>query len=75
LEDLQVQPADEKLRRYKSSWLQSITRMNKNRKQKNKAEPQVKIRQVGRPLKKLLDAAEIGLLRPNLLMDDDDTFL
>jgi len=49
--------------------------MNKNRKQKNKAEPQVKIRQVGRPLKKLLDAAEIGLLRPNLLMDDDDTFL
>jgi hypothetical protein len=52
LEDLQVQPADEKLARYKSSWLQNVTRMNKNRKQKNKAESQVKIRQVGRPLKK-----------------------
>jgi len=31
LEDLKVEPADEKLRKYKSSWLRHLTRMNNNR--------------------------------------------
>jgi hypothetical protein len=31
LEELKVEPADEKLRRYKSNWLQHVTRMNNNR--------------------------------------------
>jgi hypothetical protein len=29
LEDLKVEPVDEKLRRYKSNWLQHVTRMAK----------------------------------------------
>jgi hypothetical protein len=28
LEELKVEPVDEKLRRYKSNWLQHVTRMN-----------------------------------------------
>jgi hypothetical protein len=28
LEELKVEPVDEKLRRYKSNWLQCVTRMN-----------------------------------------------
>jgi hypothetical protein len=31
LEDLKVQPVYKKLRRFKSNWLQYVTRMNKNR--------------------------------------------
>ena len=31
LEELKVEPADEKLRRYKSSWLRHATRMNNSR--------------------------------------------
>jgi hypothetical protein len=31
LEELKVEPADEKLRKYKSGWLRHITRMNNNR--------------------------------------------
>jgi hypothetical protein len=31
LEELKVRPVDKKLRRYKSNWLQHVTRMNKNR--------------------------------------------
>jgi hypothetical protein len=31
LEELKVEAADEKLRRYKSNWLQQLTRMNNNR--------------------------------------------
>jgi hypothetical protein len=34
LEELKVQPVDKKLRRYKSNWLQHVTRMDKNRMQK-----------------------------------------
>jgi hypothetical protein len=32
LEELKVEPADEKLRRCKSNWLLHVTRMNSNRK-------------------------------------------
>jgi hypothetical protein len=31
LKDLNVEPADEKLRRYVSNWLRHVTRMNNNR--------------------------------------------
>ena len=31
LEELKVEPADEKLRRFKSNWLRHVTRMNNNR--------------------------------------------
>ena len=31
LENLEVEPDDEKLRRYKSNWLQHVTRMDSNR--------------------------------------------
>ena len=31
LEELKVEPADEKIRRYKSSWLRRVTRMNNSR--------------------------------------------
>jgi hypothetical protein len=31
LEELKVEPVDETLRRYKSNWLQHVTRMNNNR--------------------------------------------
>jgi hypothetical protein len=31
LEELKVEPVDNKLRRYKSHWLQHVTRMNNNR--------------------------------------------
>jgi hypothetical protein len=31
LEELKVEPVDKKLRRYKSNWLQHVTRMNNNR--------------------------------------------
>ena len=30
-EQLKVQPVDKELRRYKSNWLQHVTKMNKNR--------------------------------------------
>jgi hypothetical protein len=36
LEELKVKPVDEKLRRYKSNWLQHVTRMNNNRMSKKK---------------------------------------
>jgi hypothetical protein len=31
LEELKVEPVDEKLRRYKSHWLRHVTRMNNNK--------------------------------------------
>jgi len=31
LAELKLEPADEKLRRYKSNWLRHVTRMNSNR--------------------------------------------
>jgi hypothetical protein len=66
LEELKVEPVDEKIIRYKSNWLQRIRRMNINRM------PKIMLnyrsngrRRLGRPLKRLLDEAEAGLSRPN----------
>jgi hypothetical protein len=42
LEELGVQPVDEKPRRYKSNWLRHITRMNSNRVHKNNVELETK---------------------------------
>jgi hypothetical protein len=51
LEELKAEAVDETLKRYKSNWLRHATRMN--------------TKQLGRPLKRLLDEAETGLSRPN----------
>jgi hypothetical protein len=62
---LGVEPLDEKVRRQQSNWLRHVTRMN-NRMPKimlNYRPPGR--RQLGRPLKRLLDEAETGLSRPN----------
>ena len=69
LGELIVEPVDEELRRYKSNWLQHVTRMNSNR----MSNVMLNYRPNGRrrrrrPLKRLLDEAETGLLRS----DDDD---
>jgi hypothetical protein len=65
-EDLEVEPVDEKLRRYKSNWLQHVTKMNNNGKPKIMLDyrPNGRRRR-GRPLKRLLDEVETGLLRSN----------
>ena len=65
LEDLQVEPVDEKLRRYKSNWLRHATRINNNRMTSImlKYRPNRR-RRLGRPLKRLLDDADTGLSRP-----------
>ena len=61
----EVQPAEEKLGRYKSNWLRHVTR-------KNDRMPKIMFnytpyggRRFGRPLKRVSDEAEIGLSRPN----------
>jgi hypothetical protein len=66
LAELKVEPADEKLRRFKSSWLRNVTRMNNDRM------PKIMLnyrpngrRRLGRPLKRLLNEDETGLSRPN----------
>ena len=66
MEKLKVEAADEKLRRYKSNWLRQLTRMNNNRMTKIMLNyrPNGR-RRLGRTLKRLLDEAETGLLRPN----------
>jgi hypothetical protein len=68
LEELEVEPVDEKLRKLKSNWLRHVTRMNNNRMPKImlKYGRQNGRRRLGRPLKRLLDEAETGLSRPNL---------
>jgi hypothetical protein len=38
LEELKVEPADEKLRRYKPNWLQHVTIMNSSRATRSDAE-------------------------------------
>jgi hypothetical protein len=65
LEELKVEPVDEKHRRYKSNWLQHVTRLNIRM-------PKVMVnyrsdrqRPLRSPLKKQLDEAEIHLWRPN----------
>jgi hypothetical protein len=64
-ENLTVEAVDEKLRRYKSKWLRHIARMS------NKRIPKIMLiyrpngrRRLGRPLKRLLQEAEIGLSKP-----------
>jgi hypothetical protein len=66
LEELKVEPVDKKLRRYKPNWLQHVTRMN------NKSMPKEMLkyrpngrRRLGKPLRRLLDEAETGLLKLN----------
>jgi hypothetical protein len=66
LEELKVEPIDEKLRRYKSNWLRQVKKMHSNRM------PNVMLnyrptgwRRLGRPLKRLSEKAETGLLAPN----------
>jgi hypothetical protein len=73
LEELKIEPAGEKLRRYKPNWLQHVTRTNNNR------VPQIMLnytpngrKRLGIPLKALSNEAKTGLLRPNWLTDDDD---
>jgi len=38
LEEMKLEPADEKIRKYKSNWQRHVTRMNNNRMPKNNAE-------------------------------------
>jgi len=66
LEDVKAEPADWKLRRYKSKCLWHETRINSNR------TPKIilnygpdKQRQLGRPFKRLLDETKTGLSRPD----------
>jgi hypothetical protein len=66
LEELNVEPIEEKLRRYKSNLLRFVTRMN------NKPMPKIKLncrangrRRLGSPLKRLLDEEETDLPRLN----------
>ena len=65
LAELTVEPADEKLRRYKLNWLRRVTRMNRSRMVKVmlNCRPSGR-RRLGRPLKTPTDEAETGLLRP-----------
>jgi hypothetical protein len=66
LEDLTAEPADEKPRRYKSNWLLHVTRMYSNRMAKVLLNCRLSgRRQLGRPVKRLLDEAETGLSRTN----------
>jgi hypothetical protein len=65
LEDLKVEPLGEKLRRYTSNWLQRVARMKNNRMSKIMLNCRTYGRRLlGRPLKRLLDGAETGILRP-----------
>jgi hypothetical protein len=66
LEELKVEPADEKLIGYKSNWPRHVTRINHN------MVPKIMLncgpngrRRRRRPVKKLLDEAETGLSRHN----------
>ena len=66
--ELKAEPADVKLRRYKSNWLRHVTRMDNNRMPKimlnYRPNGQTKL---GRTLKRLLDKAARGLSRPHSL--------
>jgi len=66
LEELKVEPVDEKLRRYKSNWPRHVTKINSSR------TPKIMWncrrngrRRLGRPLKRQLEEAETGLSRPD----------
>ena len=63
---LTVEPADKKLRRYKSDWLWHVTRTNSNRMLKIMLNCRLNGRRwLGRPLNRLLGKAITGLSRPN----------
>jgi hypothetical protein len=65
VEEMKVEPADDKLRAYKSSWLLHATRMNSSWMAKVMLNyGQNGGRRLGRPLKRILDEAKTGLLRP-----------
>jgi hypothetical protein len=68
LEDLKAEPLEEKLRRYKSNWLRHATRINSSRITEIMLNcgPNGR-RRIGRPLKRILQEAETGLLRPKWL--------
>jgi hypothetical protein len=59
LEGVTAEPVEKKLRRYKSNWQQENAKNNVELYRPNRC------RQIGRPLKRLLDEAETGLSRPN----------
>jgi hypothetical protein len=64
LEELKIEPVDEKLKRFKSNWLRHVTRLcNGMPKLMLKCRPNGR-RRLGRPLNRLLDEAETGLSRP-----------
>jgi hypothetical protein len=66
LEEQQVEPVDDKLRRHKSNWLRRLTRMDTNKMPKLMLNyiPDER-RRLERPLTRQLDEAELGLSRPN----------
>jgi hypothetical protein len=64
--ELKVEPAEQKLRRYKLVWLRYVTRL------KSSMTPKILLncrqnggRRLGSHLKRLLDVDQISLLRPN----------
>jgi len=66
LEELKAEPAGDKPRRYKSNWLQHVTRMSNNRMPKIMLNCRTNgRRRLGRPLKKLSDETVTGLSGPN----------
>jgi hypothetical protein len=73
LEELKVEPADKKRKRYKSNRLRHVTRMNSSRITTIilNYRPNGR-RRHERPLKGILDEPETGLSRPNSWTDDDD---
>jgi len=65
LEELKIEPFEEKLKRYKSNWQQHVTRTNNRMPEIILNCRQNGRRRLGRPLKRLFDEAETGLSRPN----------
>jgi hypothetical protein len=64
LEQLKVEPVDEKIRRYKTNWLRHVTRMDSIRMAKIMLNCRLNGRRgLGRPFKRLLDEVETGLSR------------
>ena len=63
LEELKVEPDDEKLRRYKPNWVRHATGTNSNMMPKIMLNYRSNIRKLGRPLKRRLDQAETCLLK------------
>jgi len=62
LEELKVEPVDEKRRKYKSNCLRRVIRMENNRMPKIMLKcRRNRRRRLGRPLKRLLDKTETGL--------------